>query len=122
MSSAIAIVFLRTTRMLSTSCLGSYKFIALLSKTLTHGLVRHGRRLVLLPVGYQDWALALAGLRASALPSILAVIARFTEAGTNASMMRFSRPGTILDRSSRSALRPSDTHCSTFIGFNGMVP
>jgi len=31
------------------------------------------------------------------------------------------RPGTILDRFSRSALRPSDTHCSTLIGFIGMV-
>jgi len=30
-------------------------------------------------------------------------------------------PGTILDRFSRSALRPSDTHCSTLIGFIGMV-
>jgi hypothetical protein len=55
------------------------------------------------------------------LPSILAVIVRFTEAGTNAFMMRFIRPGTILDRFSRSALRPSDTHCSTLIGFIGMV-
>jgi hypothetical protein len=66
-------------------------------------------------------AFAGAGLRASALPSILVVIVRFTEAGTNAFMMRFSRPGTILDRFSRSALRPSDTHCSTLIGFIGMV-
>jgi hypothetical protein len=32
-------------------------------------------------------------------------------------MKRFSRPGTILDRFSRSALRPSDTHCSALIGF-----
>jgi hypothetical protein len=31
-------------------------------------------------------------------------------------MMRFIRPGTILDRFSRSASRPSDTHCSTLIG------
>jgi hypothetical protein len=58
---------------------------------------------------------------ASVLPSILAVIVRFTEAGTNAVMMRFSRPGTILDRFSRNALRPQDTHCSTLIGFIGMV-
>ena len=63
----------------------------------------------------------MALLRASALPNILAVNARFTEAGTNAFMMRFIRPGTILDRFSRSALRPSDTHCSTLIGFIGMV-
>ncbi len=36
-------------------------------------------------------------------------------------MKRFSRPRTILDRFYRSALRPSDTHCSTLIGFVGMV-
>jgi hypothetical protein len=60
-------------------------------------------------------------LFASDLPSILAVIVRFTEAGTNAFMMRFIRPGMILDRFSRSALRPSDTHCSTLSGFIGMV-
>jgi len=60
-------------------------------------------------------------LFASVLPGILAVIVRFTEAGTNAFMMRFIRPGTILDRFSRSALRPSDKHCSTLIGFIGMV-
>ena len=35
-------------------------------------------------------------LRASALPNILAVIVRFTEAGTNAFMVRFIRPGTIV--------------------------
>jgi hypothetical protein len=35
--------------------------------------------------------------------------------------MRFIRPGRILDRFSRSALRPSDTHCSRLIGFIGMV-
>ena len=63
----------------------------------------------------------MALLRASALPNILAVNARFTEAGTNAFMMRFIRPGTILDRFSRSALRPSDKHCSTLSGFIGMV-
>jgi hypothetical protein len=51
----------------------------------------------------------------------IAVIVRFTKAGTNAFMMRFIRPGTILDRFCRSALRPSDTHCSTLIGFIGMV-
>lgn len=79
------------------------------------------RRLDSLPVRYQAWALALAGLFASVLPTILAVIVRFTEAGTNAFMMRFIRPGTILDRFSRSALRPSDTHCFTLIGFIGMV-
>jgi hypothetical protein len=48
-------------------------------------------------------AFAGAGLRASALPNAFAVIVRFTKAGTNASTKRFSRPGTILDRFSRSA-------------------
>jgi hypothetical protein len=62
-----------------------------------------------------------AGLRASALPNIFAVIVRFTEAGTNAFMIRFNRPGMILERFTRNALRPSDTHCSTLIGFIGMV-
>ena len=62
-----------------------------------------------------------AGLRASALPNAFAVIIRFTNAGTNASRKRFSRPGTILDGLFRSARRPSDTHCSTLIGFIGMV-
>jgi hypothetical protein len=41
---------------------------------------------------------------ASALPSILAVIVRFTEAGTNAFMIRFSRPGMILERFRQSAV------------------
>src|SRR5437867_1613868 len=57
----------------------------------------------------------------SILSNIFAVIVRFTEAGTNAFMIRFIQPGTILDRFSPSALRPSDTHCSTLIGFIGMV-
>ena len=65
--------------------------------------------------------LADADLLASPLPSMSASIFRASEAGTRAFMMRFSRPGTILDRFSRSALRPSDTHCSTLIGFIGMV-
>src|SRR5882757_1361385 len=65
--------------------------------------------------------LADADLLASALLKSFAVIVRLTEAGTTASMKRFSRPGTILERFSRSALRPSDTHCSTLIGFIGMV-
>jgi hypothetical protein len=49
-------------------------------------------------VRYQASAreLADADLLASALPNIFAVIARFTKAGTNATMKRFSRPGTIL--------------------------
>ena len=62
-----------------------------------------------------------ADLLASALPNNFAVIVRFTEVGTNASMKRFSRPGIILDRFPRSALRPSDTHCSTLNGFIGML-
>ena len=36
-------------------------------------------------------------------------------------MIRFRRPGIILDRFSRSASRPSDTHRSTLIGFIGIV-
>ncbi len=36
-------------------------------------------------------------------------------------MIRFSRPGTILERFSSRPLRPSDTHCSTLIGSIGMV-
>jgi hypothetical protein len=63
----------------------------------------------------------LAAAKEHLVANILAVIVRFTEAGTNAFMMRFIRPGPILERFSRSALRPSDTHCSTLIGFIGMV-
>ena len=62
-----------------------------------------------------------AGLRASALPRMSASIFRAREAGTRAFMMRFSRPGTILERFLSRPLRPSDTHCSTLIGFIGMV-
>ncbi len=65
--------------------------------------------------------LADAGLLASALPNNFAVIVRLTKVGTNASMKRCSRPGTILDGFSRSALRPSDTHCSKLVGFIGMI-
>ena len=36
-------------------------------------------------------------------------------------MMRFSRPGMILERFLSRPLRPSDTHCSTLMGFIGMV-
>src|ERR1700740_1987706 len=50
-----------------------------------------------------------------------ASIFRAREAGTRAFMMRFSRPGTILERFLSRPLRPSDTHCSTLIGFIGMV-
>jgi hypothetical protein len=49
------------------------------------------------------------------------VIVRLTEAGINAFMMRSSRPGMIRERFTRNAFRPSDTHCSTLIGFIGMV-
>ena len=78
-------------------------------------------RLVARPLSPSTRALEVTGLFASALPNIFAVIFRLTEAGTNAFMMRFSRPGTILERFSRRALRPSDTHCSTLICFSGMV-
>src|SRR6266550_8886248 len=71
----------------------------------------------------QDPARAFAGadLLASPLPSKSASIFRAREAGTRAFKMRFSRPGTILERFLRRPLRPSDTHCSTLIGFIGMV-
>ena len=74
-----------------------------------------------LPAVIRSGPSRFADLSASDLPSILAVIVRFTEAGTKAFMMRFIRPGMILDRFSRSALRPSDTHCSTLSGFIAMV-
>jgi hypothetical protein len=59
-----------------------------------------GLRLDQSPVSDQASARAFsgAGLRASALPNIFAVIVRFTEAGSNAFMIRFSRPGMILER------------------------
>src|SRR5712692_9656197 len=49
-------------------------------------------------------AIAGAGLLASAFPIMSASIFRATEAGTRAFMIRFSRPGMILDRFTRSAL------------------
>src|SRR5712691_2772804 len=66
-------------------------------------------------------AFARADLLASPLPSKSASIFRAREAGTRAFKMRFSRPGTTLERFLRRPLRPSDTHCSTLIGFIGMV-
>jgi len=66
-------------------------------------------------------SLATIVLARKRLPNILAVIVRFTEVGTNAFMMRFSRPGMILEWFTRNAFRPSDTHCSTLIGFIGMI-
>src|SRR6266567_3048475 len=66
-------------------------------------------------------AFADAALLASPLPSKSASSLRASEAGTRAFMMRFSRPGTTLERFLRRPLRPSDTHCSTLIGFIGMV-
>src|SRR5260370_20155258 len=60
-------------------------------------------------------------LLASPLPIKSASIFRAREAGTRAFKMRFSRPGTILERFLTRPLRPSDTHCSTLIGFIGMV-
>src|SRR5438552_17063775 len=62
----------------------------------------------------------VAALLASPLPSMSASVIRASEAGTRAFMMRFSRPGTILERFLSRPLRPSDTHCSTLIGFIGM--
>jgi hypothetical protein len=72
---------------------------------------------------YQASARAFAGadLLASPLPSKSASSLRAREAGTRAFIMRFSRPGTILERFLSRPLRPSDTHCSTLIGFIGMV-
>ena len=66
-------------------------------------------------------ALASADLLASPLPSMSASIFRAREAGTRAFMMRFRRPGIIIERFLSRPLRPSDTHCSTPIGFSGMV-
>jgi hypothetical protein len=66
-------------------------------------------------------AFAGAGSRASALPNSFAVMVRLTEAGIQAFMIRLSRPGMILERFTRNAFRPSDTHCSTLRGFIGMV-
>src|SRR5258707_10068328 len=62
-----------------------------------------------------------AAFLASPLPSKSASNVRARKAGTRAFMMRFSRPGTTLERLLRRPLRASDTHCSTLIGFNGMV-
>src|SRR6476660_5233937 len=72
---------------------------------------------------YQASARAFAGANslASPLPIMSASIFRAREAGTRAFMMRFSRPGTILERFLTRPLRHSDTHCSTLIGFIGMV-
>ena len=62
-----------------------------------------------------------ADLLASPLPIKSASIFRARDAGTRAFKMRFSRPGTTLERFLSRPLRPSDTHCSTLIGFIGMV-
>src|ERR1700692_942823 len=62
-----------------------------------------------------------ADLLASPLPIKSASIFRAREAGTRVFKMRFSRPGTTLERFLSRPLRPSDTHCSTLIGFIGMV-
>jgi hypothetical protein len=72
--------------------------------------------------GGQDHRL-FAGTERSAnvFSNIFAIMVRVTEAGTSASRIRLVRPGMIRERLSRKALRPSDTHCSTFIGFMGMI-
>src|SRR6267143_2631245 len=82
-----------------------------------------GLRLDQSPLSDQTSARAFEGadLLASPLPSKSASIFRAREAGTRAFNMRFSRPGTILERFLSRPLRPSDTHCSTLIGFIGMV-
>ena len=72
------------------------------------------------PAGDDDGS-ADADLLASPLTIKSASIFRAREAGTRAFKMRFSRPGTILERFLSRPLRPSDTHCSTLIGFIGMV-
>src|SRR5437016_3615357 len=66
-------------------------------------------------------AFADAALLTSPLPSKSANSLHAREAGTRAFIMRFSRPGTTLERFLSRPLRPSDTHCSTLIGFIGMV-
>src|SRR4030088_2743580 len=76
-----------------------------------------------MPHSHQTSARAFAGadLLASPLPSKSASIFRAREAGTRGFKMRFSRPGTILERFLSRPPRPSDTHCSTLIVFIGMV-
>src|ERR1700736_2972671 len=64
-------------------------------------------------------AFADAALLTSPLPSKSANSLRAREAGTRAFNMRFSRPGTTLERFLSRPLRPSDTHRSTLIGFIG---
>jgi hypothetical protein len=51
---------------------------------------------------------------------IFAIIPRTRAAGSTAFMIRFRRPGIIIERFSCRALSPSETHCSTDIGFMGM--
>jgi integrase-like protein len=63
------------------------------------------------PAGDDDGP-ADADLLASPLTIKSASIFRAREAGTRAFKMRFSRPGTILERFLSRPLRPSDTHCS----------
>src|SRR5260221_11754208 len=62
-----------------------------------------------------------AALLAIPFPSRSTSILRAREAGTRAFIRRFSRPGTTLERFLIRPLRPSDTHCSTLIGFSGIV-
>jgi hypothetical protein len=89
----------------------------------TDSLLHWFERLDQSPVSDQASARAFSGadFLASPLPSKSASIFRAREAGTRAFNMRFSRPGTILERFLSRPLRPSDTHCSTLIGFIGMV-
>src|SRR5246127_3625915 len=75
------------------------------------------------PVSDQASARAFAGadLLASPLPSKSASIFRAREAGTRVFKMRFIRPGTTLQRFLLRPSRASDTHCSTLIGFIGII-
>ena len=61
------------------------------------------------------------GLVASDFSNIFAIIVRATLAGTIAFMIRFMRPGITSERLAASPRIASETHCSTFIGFMGMV-
>src|SRR5579872_5899942 len=58
---------------------------------------------------------------ASPLPSKSASIIRATEAGTRKFKIRFTRPGTTFERFLLRPSRASDTHCSTLIGFIGII-
>src|SRR4029077_8077489 len=101
MSSAIAIVFLRTTRILSARCLGSYRFIGLsspckthsarpieaLPTALTHSLPSHRR----LSEGRQTCAAHRSGGGHNGVPRECAPPATFAESTTLPCNLRPSR-------------------------------